>query len=402
MKKIHALVLLFITATFGNYAQEQQLKVFLNCNCDTNYIRQNTPFLEFVRDQNLADVEIFAYNIRNAAGSQSYDFKYDGNNFCEGLSNSISFEGNPNYTTDEFRKELLKKFQLGLVPFLIQRGYDVSVSVSTQNQETQVVDDTWKNWVFELSGGLFANQEASRKVNSYNFNIEADKVTDDWRISFDFRHDNSKSTFVSDETAYNSIRNNTRIFGRVVRSLSDHFSAGLFYGGRKDTFQNLDFNYYVQPAVEYSIFPYQEVLNRELTFSYRLGAIYNDYIETTIYGYEQQRLTNHSLNFNVRFRQKWGDISSYLSATQYLNDGTKKRLSIRSNFNVRIIEGLAVRFSSNLELIRDLFSLPAGDNSIEDLLLQQRQIATDFRTSFSVGLSYTFGSIYNSIINTRL
>ena len=30
------------------------------------------------------------------------------------------------------------------------------------------------------------------------------------------------------------------------------------------------------------------------------------------------------------------------------------------------------------------------------------KIATDYRTNFSVGLSYTFGSIYNSIINTRL
>jgi hypothetical protein len=91
-----------------------------------------------------------------------------------------------------------------------------------------------------------------------------------------------------------------------------------------------------------------------------------------------------------------------MSATQYLNDGTKKRLSLRSNFNIRVIEGLSVRFSSNIQLIRDQFTLPAGDNSIEDLLLQQKQIATDFKTSFSVGLSYTFGSIYNSIINTRL
>jgi hypothetical protein len=46
--------------------------------------------------------------------------------------------------------------------------------------------------------------------------------------------------------------------------------------------------------------------------------------------------------------------------------------------------------------------LAAGTTSIEELLLQQREIATDYKTNFSVGLSYTFGSIYNSIINTRL
>jgi hypothetical protein len=105
---------------------------------------------------------------------------------------------------------------------------------------------------------------------------------------------------------------------------------------------------------------------------------------------------------NIRFRQKWGNISSYLNATQFLNDGTKKRLSLRSNLDIRVFEGLAVRFSGNINLIREQYSLAAGTTSIEELFLQQREIATDYKTNLSVGLSYTFGSIYNSIINTRL
>ena len=82
--------------------------------------------------------------------------------------------------------------------------------------------------------------------------------------------------------------------------------------------------------------------------------------------------------------------------------GQKKRLSLRSNLDIRVFEGLAVRFSGNINLIREQYSLAAGATSIEELLLQQREIATDYKTNFSVGLSYTFGSIYNSIINTRL
>ena len=126
------------------------------------------------------------------------------------------------------------------------------------------------------------------------------------------------------------------------------------------------------------------------------------YIEKTIYGYEKQKLSSQTLSLNIRFRQKWGNISSYLNATQFLNDGSKKRFSLRSDLDIRIFEGLAVRLSGNINLIREQYSLAAGNTSIEDLLLQQRQIATDYRTGFSLGLSYTFGSIYNSIINTRL
>lgn len=402
MKKLYTLSLLLFFISFNSYSQENKLKVFLDCRCDTSYIKQNTPFLEYVRDQNLSDVEVFVYDIWNAAGARSFDFNFEGNNQYAHLSNKISFEGNPNFTNDQSRKELLKKYLLGLFPFLIDGGYDVSLAVDSKQNETVAVVDKWKNWVFEVSGGLYTDKEASRKVNSYNLGFEVDKVTEDWRISMDFRHDNSNSSFSNEDTTYESSRIGTRVFGRVVKSVSDHFSAGFFYGGQKDTYQNLASNYYLQPAVEYSLFPYAEVLNKEITLSYRMGSIHNQYIETTIFGFDKQKLSNHSLNLNVRFRQKWGDISSYMSATQYLNDGTKKRLSLRSNFNIRVIEGLSVRFSSNIQLIRDQFNLPAGDNSIEDLLLQQKQIATDFKTSFSVGLSYTFGSIYNSIINTRL
>ena len=111
----------------------------------------------------------------------------------------------------------------------------------------------------------------------------------------------------------------------------------------------------------------------------------------------------HGLTLNVKFRKKWGNISSNIRGDQFLNDGTKKRLTLRSNIDIRLFEGLAVRFSSNISLIRDQYNLAANSSStIEDLLLQQRQIATDYKTDFSIGLSYTFGSIYNSVINTRL
>ena len=53
-------------------------------------------------------------------------------------------------------------------------------------------------------------------------------------------------------------------------------------------------------------------------------------------------------------------------------------------------------------LIRDQISLQKGNASIEDLLLQQKEIATDFYSEFRVGLSYTFGSAFNNYLNSRL
>jgi hypothetical protein len=70
------------------------------------------------------------------------------------------------------------------------------------------------------------------------------------------------------------------------------------------------------------IITYKDVLSKEITLAYRIGTGKRNYIEKTIYGYEKQNLTSQNLSLNVRFRQKWGNISSYLNATQFLNDGS--------------------------------------------------------------------------------
>ena len=65
-------------------------------------------------------------------------------------------------------------------------------------------------------------------------------------------------------------------------------------------------------------------MSKEITLAYRIGVGKRNYIEKTIYGYEEQKLSSQTLSLNIRFRQKWGNVSSYLNATQFLNDGTKK------------------------------------------------------------------------------
>ena len=42
------------------------------------------------------------------------------------------------------------------------------------------------------------------------------------------------------------------------------------------------------------------------------------------------------------------------------------------------------------------------DASDDEVLTRTRALATSFRLSGSIGLNFTFGSIYNSIVNPRL
>tara|TARA_B100001094_G_C18150521_1_gene783423 strand:- start:29 stop:1234 length:1206 start_codon:yes stop_codon:yes gene_type:complete len=401
MKFNLSLLILFFSVFL--LSQEKQLKVFLDCNCDENYLKQNTSFLKYVRDQDLADIEIFILDVYTPTGSRSFEINIDGNNIYHEISTSSKVVGYSNDTSSTLRDKLLNKVKLALVPFLDEGGYNIKIDVDSNLDDYSTKDDKWKNWVFELSGSYNNDKEETRKTNRYEIEFEIDKLTPEWRIGIDFSRSESNRIFFSNDNIYSSNRKTTSLRARVVRSVSNHFSLGAFVGGFQNTYENIDFQRYIMPAIEYSLFPYEDVLSREVTLAYRIGTGKRNYIEKTIYGYTKQIVYPHGLTLNVKFRKKWGNISSYLRGDQFLNDGTKKRLSLRSSLDIRVLEGLAVRFSSNINLIRDQYNLAASStSSIEDLLLQQRQIATDYKTSFSVGLSYTFGSIYNSVINTRL
>ena len=401
MKYIYTLIILTITSV--SFAQEDKVKAYLDCSrCDENFIKQETSFLDYVRDQDLADVVILIRDIWNPSGGRSYEIEIDGNNEFTDIYSTTKVSGFSTDTSSSLRDKIVNKLKLALVPFLDKAKYDLNVKIDTNFDDLEINDDKWKNWVFELSGSYDSDKEESRRSNRYEIQFEIDKVTEDWRIGIDLERDERNREFYSDDNVYLSNRKTTSLRGRVVRSISDHFSAGVFFGAFQNTYENIDFNRYIAPAIEYSFYPYQDVLSKEITLAYRIGTGKRNYIEKTIYGYENQTLTSQTLTLNVRFRQKWGNISSYIDGTQFFNDGTKKRFSLRSNLDIRVFEGLAVRFSGNVSLIREQYSLAAGNTSVEDLLLQQRRIASDYETNFSIGLSYTFGSIYNNIINTRL
>jgi hypothetical protein len=60
-----------------------------------------------------------------------------------------------------------------------------------------------------------------------------------------------------------------------------------------------------------------------------------------------------------------------------------------------------VNFGGSAARIRDQLYLRAGEATDEEILLRRRQLATSYRYSMFVGVGYTFGSIFNNIVNPR-
>lgn len=405
LKEITLLTLLLFIS-INSFSQSERLRIFTDCNCDRNYIRQELSSFDHVRDQALADVQVFINNITNGSGGQTYQLNFTGRNKFAHLQEEVEYQTQPTMTGDEVRIGLVKKILVGLFPYLMESDMAELVSIhlpkSAAKKQALEEHDPWNNWIFEIYGSGSFNKETSRRRFNAQLGLESDRVTEEWRIRGDLRLSMSEDRYESDEERFVSTRENHFLSGSVVKSLGNHWSAGVFSGVRHDTYRNIELSTYVQPAVEYNLFPYREVLRREITLAYKVGAIYNSYIEETIYGKRNEVLYNHSLSAALRFRQPWGNISTNLSASAYLHDMTKNSLSLSSYANIRVFKGLSLRSSANLQLIRNQLNLPAGSASLEDILLRQRQIATNFELGFSFGISYTFGSAFNNIVNTRL
>ena len=389
------------------FSQNNSIKLFLKCSCDSNYIRDQINYIDYVRDQEDANIILEVYGDPNGNRGK-YSIYFIGKNNFIGMDDKLSFESHPKMTNDEIRSGLKDKIQRGILKYLVKTTDINDLNISITKPEINISDydslivDKWKNWIFEISASGYYEKESSRKVNDFNGRFEVNRYTEDWRIETTLRFFKRIEEFLSENNNFKSSRVYKGAYGKIVRSISDHWSTGIFYGLSEDSYENIKFSNNFSPAIEYSIFPYKEVVRREMVLEYKIGYRKNNYQSKTIYGKNDEFLGIHSFAFKTRYRQNWGDIYSRFSFFTYLHDNSKNRLTFDNYLNIRIFEGFSLRLGAEIRFIRDQINLAAGQASIEDLLLQQRSIATDFYNEFRLGLTYTFGSAFNNIINTRL
>ena len=66
------------------------------------------------------------------------------------------------------------------------------------------------------------------------------------------------------------------------------------------------------------------------------------------------------------------------------------------------IRSYYVSFFGSLGTVKDRISVAAGDASVEDVLLRRRLFETDYEYMSYISFNYTFGSIFNNIVNPRI
>ena len=267
--------------------------------------------------------------------------------------------------------------------------------------EADQVDDPWKGWTIELYGDGSGDMESNQYSFHLRYGVYVDRVTEDWKIRFRPYFNYNVDQFKQEDETIRSESRRDGVDSYMIRSINDHWSAGLFADIYSSTFENVDLRIRGWPGVEYSLFPYQEASRRQLTFSYGAGLGHVTYRDTTIFGQIKEWLPQHVIAAEYEVIQPWGSLDFGVEASQYLNDLDKYRLELNAGVSIRLSQGLSLQFWSELDLVHDQLNLPMEGATLEELLLRRRQLATSFELSGSVGFRYRFGSIYNNVVNTR-
>jgi len=379
------------------------IRLYLDCRrCDDNYIRQQIDYVNYVRDPKEAQVYVLVTSQSTGSGGNEYTLTFIGQGEYIGMNDTLKFITNPDDTNDFIREGRTKKLALGLMRYVARTEISDELNINHEmGLEQEEVIDRWNYWVFELeTRPRFEIEETLREV-SFRNSVNIAKITHDWKLEFEYDQSFNRTKYFDDDTTHSWTRNSHSLDNLIVKSINDHWSAGMVFDLSTSTYNNFRFNYMLLPAIEYNIFPYSESTIRQMRLRYSAGYQYNSYNDITIYDKMEDHFFKQSLQAALQVQQRWGSVNLSLEASNFLHDFTKNRLELEGFVRLRIIKGLSLQINGGIARIRDQMSLVKGEASDADILLKLRQLETAYSMDGGIGITYTFGSIYNNIVNPR-
>lgn len=407
------LVIIFLILVSNSYSQEKALdieelkksapKVFIDCNrCDIDYIRTEITFVNYVWDRKEADVHILITIQGTGSGGREYTIAFIGQKDCADLQNTLKFFSNKTETQDEIRRGLVRTLKLGLGPYVARSPIAACVSVQLdQEVKPTAVEDKWNFWVFNASFRGRLSGEEQRNSTTFSGNLSANRVTpaSKLRMGLDIDYDRDKYDVDGERTT--SISESGDFDGLYVKSISEHWSVGAWLSLSSSTYRNIEFAFTLHPAIEYNFFPYSVSTRRQLRILYKIGYGSYRYREKTIFDKTSEDLFNESLSITLELNEPWGTAELSLEGSHYFHDFRKNRLRLSGELSFRIFKGLSLDIHGSYSGTHNQLSLPKGKATLEEILLQRRELASSYHYFTSIGLSYRFGSVFSNVVNPR-
>ena len=410
-----ALALVMATALSASPAASQEgqpgiddlkksaLKVFLDCgSCDLAYIKTEITFVNYVRDRLEAQVHVLVTTQATGGGGREYTLTFIGQNDCRDLSDIQKYFSSKTDTDDDVRRGLVKALKLGLMSYVGRTPISRRIAIDYSRPDTAGARrDHWDSWVFSLSGSGYFSGEETYMNRMVDASFSANRVTPASKLRLGLSLDNSKTRFDIDDEVITGARSSWNGSGLFVKSLGEHWSAGVFFEAGSSLYSNIDLGVTAAPAVEYNFYPYSQSTRRQLRVLYTLALNPVKYREATVFGKTRETLFKESLAATLDLREKWGTVSVSAKGSHYFHDLSKNRLDLFGIVNLRLYKGLSVFVLGGYSWIHDQLSLLGREPTFEEQILRLRELPMNNNYFVSFGFQFTFGSIFTNVINPR-
>jgi hypothetical protein len=318
------------------------------------------------------------------------------------MKDTVSFVAPPDETTEGIRTKEVEVLKMALMRYVAKTPLSKYIKITfTEPLSETVSTDKWNSWVFKTSLSGYLSGQKSYKSKYLYMSASANRITGDLKVNLNVNYSYSNDKFeIGDETV-SSDNNSKSLNALVVKSVTDHWSYGgsLYLGS--SSYSNLEISLKTMPGIEYDLFPYSESTRRQFRLLYKAGFNHVQYLDTTIYRKTEDNLWLHSFSAAYEVVQKWGSIDINLEYENYLHDFSKNSVSLDGYMSLRIAKGLSVSLSCGISFLHNQLGLVKGGATPEEILLQRKELETQYEYYTSFGLSYTFGSIYNNVVNPR-
>jgi hypothetical protein len=369
----------------------------------TDFIRKEIPYVNYVRDIRDAGVYIISTEQNTGSGGKEYSYFFVGQNEYDGMDDTLSFTATPDETSEVTRQKSVNTLKMGLMRYVAKTPLSKYMKISFSEPLSETVStDNWNSWVFRSSIYGFLQGEKTYKQKYLSGSVNASRITENLKVNLKAGLSQNDSKYIINDSTTITGTNSSQYFNSlIVKSLNDHWSVGGSASLRSSSFSNEQLSLSAMPGIEYDVFPYSESTRRQLRILYTAGYNYVDYMDTTIYNKARESLWSHSLSASYEVVQKWGNINLSLEYSNYLHDWSKNNLSAMLYLDLRIAKGLTLSFMGSGSMVHDQLGLVKGDLPVDQILLQRKELATQFQYFASFGFTYTFGSIYNNVVNPR-
>ena len=378
-------------------------KIFIDgYHSDFDQIRKEVNFVDYVRDRRQADIYLMVTRRRTGTGRE-YTLTFTGQKTFSNIIDTLYCHA-ADFDSDEIRRSaFINTLKRGLIRYInkTELADKIEIIYKEGDDNGEVWDDPWDNWVFRLR--LSGNLKGEKYQESHNIYSSAriSRITEEWKIRFDLNASYYEDRYSFDGEDLLSSSSSKSISSSVAQSVSNHLSLGIYGYASASTYSNIRRQVGLQPGIEFNIFPYSESTYHEWRFVYTIGYNHYSYIDMTIYNKFREFVLKQQFESELEIKQPWGEIDLNIKYSNQIENLSRDRIEIRGRLSFNLFEGFSFDVGGGYSGINDQINIPQRELTIDEVLLRRRQLETQYYYWGSIGFSYTFGSIYNNIVNPR-